>query len=329
MKTCFGKIVIIGLAILGVAWLVLCDSDHSSNLPVVAITQIVEHPALDATYRGIVDELKSADCAHSKTIEIVFECAQGSPLLASQIAQKFVGNKPDVIVGIGTTSAQTLRVANDDSGIPIVFSSVTDPRSAQLVDNYEAPEGVTTGVSNWIAIKPQIEVIKEIVPRIKAIGVIYNPGEANSETLVGIIRDVAQEYNIKLVKASASDSSEVGQAAQSLIGKVDAIFISNDNTALSAFESVVKAGEDGDIPVFVSDTDMIERGAVAALGPNQYDIGRQTGEQVLKILKGIEIEAIPVELPRSSDLHINLQASQNIDLIIDPSIIKQSKRTIK
>lgn len=295
----------------------------------IAVTQFVEHPALDATYKGMMDELEAEGFYAGKNYRLIYELAQGDAVIAAQIAQKFVGMKPDVIVAIPTTSAQTVRQATMGSGVPVVFSSVTDPVGAKLVGNLKMPEGNVTGQSNFLEVKPQLEKFREILPGLKRLGVIYNPSEANSVVLVEMIRKAAGELGMTMVVGIATSSSEVSQAAKQLVGKVDAIYIANDNTALSAFEAIVNVGNANKLPVFVSDTDMVIRGAVAALGPNQYDLGRETGKMVVKVLRGAKISSLPVGFPKKVEFVVNLKAARAVGIVIPEKIVASADFVIR
>lgn len=295
---------------------------------IVAVSQVVEHEALNETYKGIIDELEAQGYVKGKTIEILFETAQGSPIMASQIAQKYVGRQPTVMVGIGTTAAQSLISADKGKNIPIVFSSVTDPVGAQLVASLTNPGSGVTGVSNWIPLEPQLTKFKEILPNLKRLGIIFNPGEGNSVTLVNRLKDLGPKMGTEVIEAPATISVEVGTAAEHIAHKVDAIFISNDNTALSAFETIVNIANRAGIPVFVSDTDMVKRGAVAALGPDQYQLGRQTGKMIAEILKGISPSNIPVGFPEKSEFYLNLNALEAIHLKVPDNVIRSADKII-
>lgn len=284
----------------------------------IAIMQIIEHPALTSTRRGIEDELRTQDT------KIDFESAQGNPALAAQIAQKFVGASPDVMVGIGTTAAQALISAQPQGTIPIVFSSITDPLEARLVKNLKNPGGIVTGVSNFVDPTLQFELFKKIVPTLSRIGVIYNPGEANSVMLIEQMKKIASLKKIILVLTTANTTADVPLATRSLIGKVQAIFINNDNTALSAFDSIVKIATQHKIPVFCSDTDMVNRGALAALGPNQYEVGRQTGKMIIAILQGKTPQQLPVQFPDKVELRLNLKQATKLGLTIPTPIINEA-----
>jgi putative ABC transport system substrate-binding protein len=290
----------------------------------VMIIQNVEHPALNATRQGILDELKGDN------LNIVFDSAQGNPTLALQIAQKFVGSAPNVMVGIGTTSTQALMAANQQQSIPIVFSSVTDPKGAKLVANLKKPEDSITGVSNFVEPGVQFDVFKKILPDLTKIGIIYSPGEPNSIALNDQMKKVAAQKGLSLVFVAANTSADVPQAAQSLATKkVQAIFINNDNVALSAFDSIVKIATERRIPTFCSDTDMVKRGALAALGPNQYMIGKQTGKIIRKILAGEKIENLPVLYPEKTELLLNVKQATALGINIPESLLSEAAEIVR
>lgn len=288
---------------------------EDKSMKVVAISQLVEHPALDETYRGIIDELRDGGYIDGQTMKLFYELAQGSATTAAQIAQKFSGINPDVMVGIATISSQALASANRGKAIPIVFSSITDPVGAQLVkDLKNTADSSITGMSNWVEIEPQLEKFKQILPSLKKLGFVYNPGEGNSLVLLNRIRAAGKKMGIEVLEAPATLSAEVGMATENIAGKVDAIFISNDNTALSAFPCIVKVANKAQIPVFVSDTDMVKDGAVSAVGPSQYQVGRQTGRMILQILDGAPPSTIPVGFPEKLEFYLNTQAMDTIGL---------------
>ena len=290
----------------------------------VGISQFVSHPALDATTQGVIDILKS-----QPVIKINLQNAQGNTVLASQIAQKFVGDKVSCIVAIGTTSAQTAATIAKGTTIPIVFATVTDPQNAKLVDNLQAPEGQITGSSNFTPLAPQLTLFKEIQPHLKILGMIYNPGELNGTTMVERTKNAGVDLGITVIGAGATSSRDVGNAVQSLLNKVDALFISNDNTALSAFNIIVKMATEHSIPVFVSDTDLVSQGAIAAIGPNQYEIGQAAGRLVLQIMKGVAIKDLPIYYPTSSNLYLNKTQAQAIHLNIADDLTQKAHKVYR
>lgn len=294
----------------------------------ISILQVIEHPALNATRYGILDELKAHGYVPSKNLILDIENAQGNPNLAAQIAQKFSGDKPDLMIGIGTLATQALVSSSKKQHIPIVFSSVTDPLGARLVDSLTAPTGNVTGISNYVPCKSQLELFRKILPKLNKLGVVYNPGEINSTTLLKEMKQAAQELKITLIEAPANNSADVSAATRSLMGKVDAIFVNNDNTALAAFDPIVQIATQEKIPVFCSDVDMIERGALAALGPNQYNLGRQTGAMIVKLIQEKNVSTahspkpmMAVEYPKSTEMRLNTKMAATLGIPLSSSIL--------
>jgi len=285
----------------------------------VTILQIVEHPALNMTRQGITDELAN----HG--LDIAYQSAQGNTQMAMQIAHYFANTTPDCLVGIGTISTQALLAANRQSNIPIVFSSVTDPKAAGLVKNLKTPEGNITGVSNDYDPLAQFKFFKKILPSLKKLGIIYNPGETNSASLLERMKIAAKEMNIELVLAPANHSAEVPNATRLLLSKTQAIFINNDNTALSAFDTIIKITRNENLPVFCSDTDMVSRGALAALGPDQYQIGRQTGKLILQILARKTPNHLAVLFPAVEQVKINYPEAMRLKIDIPQEFLSTQK----
>jgi putative ABC transport system substrate-binding protein len=291
----------------------------------VAVTAIVEHPALDAVRDGIRAELKAAGYEEGKNLDFTYESAQGNPATAAQIARKLVGERPDVIVPISTPSAQAVVGATKD--IPVVFTAVTDPLGAKLVQDTAHPGGNVTGMSDLSPIAAHLDLVKEITPSVETLGVIYNPGEANSVTLLELLKEEGPARNIAIEEAPAPRSADVLAAAQSLVGKVDAIYMPTDNTVATAFEAIVKVGEQNKLPVYAADTDSVPRGAIAALGFNYFDVGRQTARIVLRVLKGEQPGEIPVEGVEITELFVNPGAAARMGVTI-PEAVKARAKTV-
>ena len=274
----------------------------------VAVTAIVEHPALDAARDGIKEELAAAGYVDGQNLTFVYESAQGNPATAAQIARKLVGDAPTVIVPISTPSAQAVVGATKE--IPVVFTAVTDPVGAKLVADPKHPGGNVTGMSDLSPIGKHLDLIKEIMPAAKTLGVIYNPGEANSLTLLELLKAEAPARGLAIQEAPAPKSSDVLPAAQSLVGNVDAIYVPTDNTVVTALEAIIQVGTQNKLPVFAGDTDSVPRGAIAALGFNYGDVGRQTGKIVVRVLKGEKPGEIPVEGVEITELFVNPGAAE-------------------
>ena len=272
---------------------------------VIAITQIASHPSLDLIRKGITDELKDNRVFENNKYRIVFENAQGNISTATQIAQKFAGLKPAVIVAITTPSAQTIKSAIKNSKIKMVFSGVTDPIGARLLPDFIDHNNQITGNVDIPPIQDQIKTILKYKPGTKRIGVVYNPGEVNSIKQIDQLKEYAMEAGIDIVQSTASKTVEVGPATERLVGVVDAIYIPNDNTVVSAIESLIKIADKHKILVLASDPESIEKGAHLALANNQYQVGRDTGKLVYRILNGEDVALIPVKATTAEQLFVN------------------------
>jgi putative ABC transport system substrate-binding protein len=298
----------------------------AAEMKTVAVTAIVEHPALDAARDGIREALAEAGYKEGENLIFTYESAQGSPATAAQIARKLIGERPDVIVPISTPSAQAVVAATQD--LPVVFTAVTDPVGAKLVSDIDHPGANVTGMSDLSPIGKHLDLVKEIMPDTKRLGVIYNPGEANSLTLLELLRAEAPARGLSLKEAAAPRSSDVLQAAQSLVGSVDAIYIPTDNTVVSAFEAVTKVGQQNRLPVFAGDTDSVPRGAIAALGFNYKDVGRQTGTIVRRVLEGEKPGDIPVQGVEITELHLNKAAAAATGVTVPEDVLKRAHTVI-
>ena len=293
----------------------------------VAVTAIVEHPALDAVRDGVQAALKDAGFEAGKNLKWQYQSAQGNTGTAAQIARKFVGDKPDAIVAIATPSAQA--VVASTKTVPVVFSAVTDPVAAKLVASWEPSKTNVTGVSDLLALDKQMDLVKQVVPGAKRIGMVYNPGEANSVVVVKELQKLLPTLGLTLVEAAAPRSVDVGSAARSLIGKVDVIYTNTDNNVVSAYEALVKVGMDAKIPLVAADTDSVARGAVAAYGMDYKAIGVQTGEMVVRILKGEKPGDIASETSNKLSLHVNPGSAQKQGLTLPEDLVKEAAKVIE
>lgn len=292
---------------------------------VVAITQIVEHRALDEERSGIIKALEKGGYVEGKNLEIVYQNAQGNITTAAQIATQLVSYRPDIVIAISTPSAQTLVSPLSKAGIPLVFTAVTDPKDAKIITDFAERKEPVTGVMDKIAMAPQLALIQRLVPTVKNIGVIYNPGEANSVNSVKELEIEAKKLGLTIVQAMASRTSEVSAATAGLMGKVEAIFIPNDNTAVSAIESIQVAAHQQGVPVFAADTGSIERGAVAGYVYDRFMLGEKAGEIAVRILKGESASHIPIAQEHLLKLAVNMKSAEKLGLKIPADLMSQAQ----
>jgi putative ABC transport system substrate-binding protein len=294
---------------------------------VIGISQIVEHPALDAVRNGFIDYLGENGYTEGKNVKYDINIAQGDMSTAKLIADKLVGMNPNLILTIATPTSQVLVEATTE--IPIVFSAVTDPVGAGLVSSLEGGGKNVTGTTDLSPVERQFELIMEVIPEIKSLGFIYNAGEANSLTSLKQAKDAAAKLGFEIVEATASNSGEVLSAAESLVGKVDAVHIPTDNTVVSAFESVTKVCKDNDIPLFAADVDSVPRGAVAAIAIDYYRLGRQTGRMALEILEGKDPGTMPTESLEDLLLYVNPGAAAEMGIELPKDLVDRADKVIE
>jgi len=306
--------------------LLVAAPSWAAEVKSVAFTAIVEHPALDAVRLGAIEALRDAGFVEGTNLKVVFQSAQGNPATAAQIARQFVGEKPDVIVPIATPSAQAIVAATKD--IPIVFGTVTDPVGAKLVKDPAKPGANVTGVSDFPPVGDHLDLIKELLPNAKRVGIPYNPGDANSAALLEAVKTAAAQRGLTIVEAAAAKSSEVQGAAKSLVGRVDVIYTMLDNMVVAALEAVIQVGQQNKLPVVAGDTDSVERGAIASLGFNYGKLGRQVGVIAARILKGEKAGDIPVEYAKGGELFVNPKAAAAMGVVIPEPLLKRAVKVV-
>jgi putative ABC transport system substrate-binding protein len=299
---------------------------HAENVT-VAVTAIVEHPALDAARDGVKEALAEAGYKEGENLTFLYESAQGNPATAAQIARQFVGEAPTVIVPIATPSAQAVVAATRD--INVVFTAVSDPLGAQLVKDMEKPGANVTGISDMSPVADHIALIKEVTPGAKSVGFVYNTAEANSVSTLELLKVEADKAGLTIVESVATKSSEVQGATRALIGRADVIYIPTDNTIVSAFEAAAGVAIESKVPLYAADTDSVARGAVAALGFNYFDVGKQTGEVVVRVLKGEKPGDIPVRIATGSNLVINKGVAGKIGLELPQAVVSRATQVIE
>jgi len=297
----------------------------------IGVTQIVSHPALDADAKGFEKAL--ADAGFKEGVDVTYDRqnAQGDMANAQTIAQKFLDAKVDMIHSIATPTSQA--VVKTIKNIPVVFSSVTDPVDAGLVPKTSPPgtkSGTNvTGVSDRWPVALQFERYTKFVPKAKKWGTIYNAGDANSMVHIKEMREAAKKLGVELIEATISTSAETMQAAQSLAGKVQAINITSDNTAVSAFEAIVKVCNEKKIPLFAGDVDSVPRGAIAAYGLDYFLIGLSAGKKAAQVLKGQKPGDVPWGPAEKFSLVVSEKAAKTQGVVIPPDLLKKADKVIK
>lgn len=281
------KMVALGMAaVMSLGLIAGCgSSDKGKDKKVnVGIVQLVEHSALDAANKGFIDALKERGYEEGKNLTIDNQNAQADQSNLQNIGQRFVSNKVDLIYAIATPAAQT--VANITKDIPIVGSAITDYEAAKLVKSNKAPGGNVTGTSDMNPIKEQIDLLIKICPNAKTIGCIYTSSEVNSEIQYKAMKEYAESKGLKVESATISTVNDIQQAAQSLVGKVDAFYEPTDNVIASAMPTLIAVTEQAKKPVICGESNMVNAGGLATYGVDYYQLGRQSGMMAADILEG-------------------------------------------
>ena len=288
-----------------------------NKVKVIAMTQIVQHPSLDRARKGILDELKNNGYELGKNLKLIEQNAQGNIANAVLIAKNFISLKPDAIVAISTISSQTVLAASKESDIPIVFSSVTDPQAAGLVQDINQASEKITGSMDFPPVDDEIKLIEALTPNVKTIGLLYNSGEANSVKAIELFKKAAGlKWNI--VEVTAASSAESITGLNSMIGKVDAVYVPSDNTVFSTLPKLVLISRKNKLPIYSNDPDSVLKGFTACAGYTQYSVGRVAGKLLVKILGGER--SLKIEKPENSKIFVNEISTKKLGLDIPKNI---------
>ncbi len=293
----------------------------------LGIIQIVEHPALDAARKGFLEAMKAGGYEEGKNLQVDFQNAQGDQSTLQNIARKFAQDKKDLILAIATPSA--MAMANETQEIPILITAVTDPVAAKLVNSMEKPGTNVTGTTDMNPIKEQLELLQQLVPGAKKVGVIYNSSEVNSQVQVKIVKEEAVGLGLTVIEAPVTASNEVVQAAQSLVGKVEAIYIPTDNTVVASVAGVLQVAEQHKIPVIAGESNTVEAGALGTIGIDYYKLGEQTGQMALRVLKGEKPQDMPIEKQKDLSIVLNARAAQAFGVTIPEDLKKRASKIIE
>ena len=315
VRKLLAPLLVVGILLTSLISLHQLKADKKKDVFRIGISQFITHQSLDATREGFVDELAKQGYAEGKNIEIDLQNAQGEQRNLKTISQQ-LAESSDVVLAIATPSAQSL--ANTTQTTPVIFSAVTDPVSAKLVESREHPGGNVTGTSDQSsdAISTQINLIKKVLPKAKTIGILYTQSEPNSVVQKDEAKRLLEEKGFTVVEKTILDSNNVKAAAESLMAEVDMVFVPTDNIISSTMETVKQVSIKHKVPVFGGSTEMIAVGGLYNYGTNYEELGRQTARMLVRILKGEKPDNIAVELPEKLELHTNqeMAAALGIDI---------------
>ena len=315
VRKLLAPLLVVGILLTSLISLHQLKADKKKDVFRIGISQFITHQSLDATREGFVDELAKQGYVEGKNIEIDLQNAQGEQRNLKTISQQ-LAESSDVVLAIATPSAQSL--ANTTQTTPVIFSAVTDPVSAKLVESREHPGGNVTGTSDQSsdAISTQINLIKRVLPKAKTIGILYTQSEPNSVVQKDEAKRLLEEKGFTVVEKTILDSNNVKAAAESLMAEVDMVFVPTDNIISSTMETVKQVSIKHKVPVFGGSTEMIAVGGLYNYGTNYEELGRQTARMLVRVLKGEKPENIAVELPEKLELHTNKEMADALGIDI-------------
>lgn len=315
VRKLLAPLLVVGILLTSLISLHQLKADKKKDVFRIGISQFITHQSLDATREGFVDELTKQGYVEGKNIEIDLQNAQGEQRNLKTISQQ-LAESSDVVLAIATPSAQSL--ANTTQTTPVIFSAVTDPVSAKLVESREHPGGNVTGTSDQSsdAISTQINLIKKVLPKAKTIGILYTQSEPNSVVQKDEAKRLLEEKGFTVVEKTILDSNNVKAAAESLMAEVDMVFVPTDNIISSTMETVKQVSIKHKVPVFGGSTEMIAVGGLYNYGTNYEELGRQTARMLIRVLKGEKPENIAVELPEKLELHTNKEMADALGIDI-------------
>ncbi|MCQ2247879.1 MAG: ABC transporter substrate-binding protein [Treponema sp.] len=286
----------------------------------IGAIQLVEHPALDASYKGFVDGLKELGYVEGQNVKIIYENAQGEQANCVTIADKLISQRCDLIFAIATPAAQA--VANKTETIPVLVTAVTDPKTAGLVESNEMPGTNVTGTSDLTPCAAQIQLLKRLIPNAKTVGMLYCSSEENSRFQINLAKKECDRLGLKYVDATVSNTNEVQQVVQSLVGKVDAIYTPTDNMIASTMATVSLVTIPAKIPTIVGEDGMCQGGGLATYGINYYELGKQTAKMAVEVINGKKPASMPIQYLSTCDFTYNKDTVKALGIEIPADLLK-------
>lgn len=299
-----------------------CTTKESgSSEQLVAVATLMSHPALDAVQENMRKEIEREGFQEGKNIRYVVKNANGQMALTGNIASELAAQNPAVIVAVTTPMAQAVAKTAKS---PIVFAAVTDPVGAGIIKQMDQGEPNITGTSDAWPYEDQLKLIRRISPNVKRLGVLYNPGEAASQYGIREIKKYAPGLGFELVEAGVNSTNEVYPVALSLARKVDALFLSSDNTVIGGIAAAVKVAVEHKIPLYVGDSGTVEKGGLAAVSVGYADLGTETGKLVCRVLRGEK--NIPTVVAHGSEIYVNRKAAEMMGVVVPDEVLNSATK---
>lgn len=276
----------------------------------IGINQIVEYVALDNDREGFIKALEESGYKDGDNIKIDYKNAQGDIGVSQTIAKKFASDKKDLVFAIGTPAAQSVFNATKET--PIIISAVTDPIEAGLADSIEKPGKNVSGTLDYLPVENQLKLLKDLVPKAKKIGFIYNTSEVNSEVQLNELKKIAKEYDI--IATGVTSTNEINNAIVNLVKKIDVLYVPTDQLVVSSMPIIVKHTLDAKIPIIAAEKGSVEAGALATVGIDYYQLGYEAGKMAVSVLKGEDICKMPIKMPSKTEIYINKNTLEKLGI---------------
>lgn len=293
------------------------NTESSDKEYTIGIGQFAQHGSLDNCREGFLAGLKEEGIEEGRNLTVKYDNANADTGTAGQIAANYVANNVDLICGIATPMAQSAYGAAKDANIPVIFTAVTDPIRAELAKEDGSPVGEITGTSDKLPVKQQLEMIRNVLPDAKKIGIMYTTSEVNSEAAIATYKELAAEYGFEIVEGAIATSTDIPMVADDILGKVDCMSNLTDNTVVSGLPVILSKAKEKKIPVFGSEVEQVKVGCLAAVGLDYFELGRKTGIMAAKVLKGEnKASEINYEILEEGNFYGNTEVAKQLGITI-------------
>lgn len=299
-------------------------NDDSKDIITIGISQFARHGSLDNIRQGFIGKLKESGYEEGNNLIIDYHNADASIDMANQIAMNFVSKKVDLIVAIATPSAMAAYSQTRNTDIPLIYSAISDPIEAKLAQTDKSPIAKATGTSDALPVRAQLEMIREILPEAKKLGILYTISEANSVSTIRTYESLVADFGFELVTSGISSQSEIALASDQLLSKVDAITNLTDNTVVNALPTILQKASEKKVPVFGSEIEQVRVGTLAAMGVDYLALGQKTADMALAVLKGEDISNMPFESIEGANLYINKKVADELGIALEADYMKQA-----
>lgn len=292
----------------------------------IGIAQFAQHGSLDNCREGFIAGLAENGYVEGENVTFISQNAQADMGIANQIAQQMVGSRVDMMCAIATPMAQACYNAAEGTGIPTIFTAVSNPVAAMLAKEEDAmPVGNVTGTSDELPVAAQLQTIRALLPEATKIGILYTTSETNSESQIAVFKDLAPQYGFEIVVSGISTAADIPLALDALLPKVDALTNLTDNTVVSALALVLDKANAAGKPVFGSEIEQVKLGCVASEGLDYYALGKQTGAMAAKVLCGeAKASDLPYEVIEEASLCVNKAALAALSIALPEELVARA-----